>query len=59
MTGECAKQLMRTIVEWEQLDGNERYQGIAVLLSYALTPKEAHQTGMLRFEFPAGIIPLA
>jgi Initiator Replication protein len=55
---ESAKRLMRTIVEWEQLDGDERYQGIAVLLSYALTHKQARQSGMLRFEFPAGIIPI-
>jgi hypothetical protein len=55
---ESAKRLMRTIVEWEQLDGDERYQGIAVLLSYAFTHKQARQSGMLRFEFPAGIIPI-
>ena len=55
---ESAKRLMRTTVEWEQIDSDERYQGIAVLLSYALTHKEARQTGMLRFEFPSGLIPI-
>lgn len=55
---ESAKRLMRTTVEWEQIDGDERYQGIAVLLSYALTHKEARQTGLLRFELPAGLIPI-
>ena len=55
---ESAKRLAKTTVEWEQSDGDERYQGIAVLLSYALTHKEARQTGMLRFEFPAGLIPI-
>jgi hypothetical protein len=55
---ESAKRLVRTTIEWEQLDGDARYKGIAVLLSYALTDKEARETGILRFEFPAGLIPV-
>ena len=55
---ESAKRLMRTTVEWEQVDGDERYQGIAVLLSYALTHKAARQIGMLRFEFPSGLVQI-
>ena len=55
---ESAKRLMQTTVEWEQTEGDERYQGVAVLLSYALTHKEARQTGMLRFAFSPGLIPI-
>lgn len=55
---ESAKRLMRTTVEWEQIDGDNRYQDVAVLLSYAGTHKEARQIGTLRFEFPSGLIPI-
>ena len=55
---ESAKRLTKTTIEWEQTDGDERYAGIAALLSYALTHQQARQTGILRFEFPAGLIPI-
>jgi plasmid replication initiation protein len=55
---DSVKRLVRTTVEWEDINGDERYQGIAVLMSSAMTHKDARLTGMLRFEFPAALIPI-
>ena len=55
---ESASRLAKTTVEWEQTEGDERYQGIASLLSYAMTNKEARMTGYLRFAFSQGLIPI-
>lgn len=55
---DSAKRLAKTSIEWEQVEGEDRLQGIASLLSYAATHKEAQLDGYLRFEFPAGLIPV-
>ena len=55
---ESAKRLTKTIVEWEQTFGDERYeQGISAIFSAVLT-KEARTEGVLRFAFPQLLIPI-
>lgn len=54
---ESATRLNKTSIEWEErADGRLTSQGIASLLSYALTNKEARESGYLHFEIPAGLI---
>lgn len=55
---ESAKRLAKTSIEWKQVEGEDRLHGIANLLSYAATHEEARAEGLLRFEFPAGLIPV-
>jgi hypothetical protein len=55
---ESAKHLAKTSIEWKQIEGEDRLHGIANLLSYAATHEEARADGVLRFEFPAGLIPV-
>jgi hypothetical protein len=54
---ESSTRLNKTSIEWEErADGRLTSQGIASLLSYALTSKEAREEGYLHFEIPAGLI---
>lgn len=55
---DSAKRLTRTSIEWKQIEGEDRLQGVANLLSYAATHEEARADGYLKFEFPAGLIPV-
>jgi len=50
---ESAKRLLATRACWETGPDGSRLQGIANLLSGAITHKEARKTGFLRFEIPA------
>ncbi len=55
---ESARRLTKTIVEWEQTFGDNRYeQGIAAIFSAVIT-KEARMQGVLRFAFPQLLIPI-
>jgi hypothetical protein len=54
---ESAGRLTRTIVEWERTEGDERYEGVASLFQ-AEVSKLSRSTGMLRFAFPALLIPI-
>jgi replication initiator protein len=54
---ESAIRLTRTIVEWERTEGDERYEGVASLFQ-AEVSKQSRSTGMLRFAFPALLIPI-
>jgi len=53
---ESSTRLNKTSIEWEEKKDGRLSQGIASLLSYALTNKEAQESGFLRFEIPAGLI---
>jgi hypothetical protein len=54
---ESAIRLNKTSIEWEErADGRLTSQGIASLLSYAKTDKEAREDGYLHFEIPIGLI---
>jgi len=53
---ESATRLNKTSIEWEEKKDGRLSQGIASLLSYAATNKEAQESGFLRFEIPAGLI---
>lgn len=53
---ESATRLNKTSIEWEERADGRLSQGIASLLSYARTDKEAQESGYLRFEIPAGLI---
>jgi hypothetical protein len=55
---ESAKRLVDTKVIFECEEEDERYQGIASLLSAAAVGKKAREMGFLRFEFPAMLIPI-
>ncbi|SMF97749.1 Initiator Replication protein [Methylomagnum ishizawai] len=55
---ESAKRLAMTSVEWAQVEGEDRLHGIAHLFSYAATHEAARADGVLKFEFPAGLIPV-
>jgi hypothetical protein len=55
---DSAMNLAQTSVEWKQVEGEDRLRGFAHLLSYAATHEEARADGFLRFEFPAGLIPV-
>lgn len=55
---ESAKRLVDTKVVFECEEEDERYQGIASLLSAAAVGKKARETGFLRFEFPSMLIPV-
>lgn len=55
---DSAKRLAQTSIEWKQVEGEDRLRGFAHLLSYAATHEEARLDGYLRFEFPAGLIPV-
>jgi len=54
---ESSKRLTKTIVEWERVEGDERYQGIASLFQAEIS-KEAKESGLLRFAFPPLLIPI-
>ena len=54
---ESAKRLTKTVVEYERVEGDERYQGITSLFA-AEVNKRARETGMLRFAFPQLLIPI-
>lgn len=53
---ESATRLNKTSIEWEERADGRLSQGIASLLSYARTDKEAQESGYLNFEIPAGLI---
>ena len=55
---ESATRLNKTSIEWEEKKDGRLSQGIASLLSYALTNKEAQESGFLRFEIPAGLFEI-
>ncbi|MCP4932775.1 MAG: replication initiation protein [bacterium] len=55
---DAAKRLVETKIIFETSDGDERYEGIASLLSAAAVGTKARETGFLRFEFPAMLIPI-
>jgi hypothetical protein len=52
-----SQRLTKTIVEWEQTEGDTRYQGISSLFG-AVISKEARASGVLRFHFPPLLIPI-
>ena len=54
---ESATRLTRTTVEWRYTEGDTRYQGIAALFSAEIS-KTARQLGILRFNFPALLVPI-
>lgn len=54
---ESAGRLTRTIVEWKRTDGDERYEGVASLFQ-AEVSDQSRSTGILRFAFPALLIPI-
>ena len=54
---ECSRRLAKTIAEWEKVEGDERYQGVSSLFSAELNDK-AKEDGILRFAFPALLIPI-
>jgi hypothetical protein len=55
---ESAKRLARTIAEWEQTFGDERYeQGVSAIFAAVIT-KESREKGILHFSFPAPLIPI-
>lgn len=54
---ESAGRLTRTIAEWERTEGDKRYQGIASLFQAEIST-DAHISGILRFAFPALLIPI-
>ena len=54
---ESAGRLTRTIVEWKKTEGDVRYEGIASLFQAELS-KPSRSSGMLRFAFPALLIPI-
>ena len=55
---DSARRLTETKVIFECVEEDERYQGIASLLSAAAVGTRAQETGFLRFEFPAMLIPI-
>ncbi|BBL77364.1 replication initiation protein [Methylomagnum ishizawai] len=55
---DSAMNLAQTSIKWKQIEGEDRLVGFAHLLSYAATHEEARADGVLRFEFPAGLIPV-
>jgi hypothetical protein len=55
---ESAKRLARTIAEWEQTFGDERYeQGVSAIFAAVIT-RESREKGILHFSFPAPLIPI-
>lgn len=55
---ESAKRLARTIAEWEQTFGDERYeQGVSAIFAAVIT-KQSQEKGILHFSFPAPLIPI-
>lgn len=54
---ESAQRLTRSIVEWEQTEADHRYRGISSLFSAAITD-DARENGILRFAFPALLVPI-
>lgn len=53
---ESATRLNKTSIEWEEKGDGRLSKGIASLLSYAGTDKEAQESGYLKFEIPAALI---
>jgi len=54
---ESAQRLTRTIVEWERIEGDDRYQGLAALFQ-AEVSQNIRLRGRLRFAFPPLLIPI-
>lgn len=54
---ESAQRLSRSIIEWEQTEADNRYRGISSLFSAVITD-DARENGILRFAFPALLIPI-
>jgi hypothetical protein len=54
---DSARRLTRTIVEWLRIEGDTRYKGISSLFG-AEVSDEAKKEGLLRFAFPALLIPI-
>ena len=53
-----AERLVETKVIYQYSGDDERYDGITSLLSGAQVGKRARETGYLRFEFPAMLVPI-
>ena len=53
-----AERLVETKVIYKYTGDDERYDGITSLLSGAQVGKRARETGYLRFEFPAMLVPI-
>ena len=55
---ESARRLSRTIAEWIETFGDDRYdKGVSALFA-AILSKDARTQGILRFSFPAPLIPI-
>jgi hypothetical protein len=55
---ESARRLSRTIAEWVETFGDDRYdKGVSALFA-AILSKDAKTQGILRFSFPAPLIPI-
>jgi hypothetical protein len=55
---ESARRLSRTIAEWVETFGDDRYdKGVSALFA-AILSKDARTQGILRFSFPAPLIPI-
>ena len=54
---DCAERLTETIVRWLRTEGDTRYKGISSLFG-AEVSDEAKKEGILRFAFPALLIPI-
>lgn len=52
-----AQRLSKTTVEWQRLEGDERYDGISSLCG-AEVNTAARQRGVLRFHFPPLLLPI-
>lgn len=54
---EYAERLAKTHVEWERVEGDDRYRGISSLFGAEVTI-ETKQKGVLRFHFPPLLLPI-
>ncbi len=54
---ECAERLTKTIAEWVRTENDKRYKGISSLFGAELSD-ETREEGILRFAFPALLIPI-
>jgi Initiator Rep protein, WH2/Initiator Replication protein, WH1 len=54
---DCAERLTQTIIRWIRTENDKRYKGIASLFQ-AEVSDEAKEEGILRFAFPALLIPI-
>ncbi len=55
---DSASSLVETTVRWTEIHGDERFKGIAALLTYAMTNEDDRKTGILKFKFNEKLIPI-